>query len=622
MNPVILRKALIILFLTIAQLRAFSQTVIQTENIFRTGEINISSNIWYYGNNQKLTIDSVISIQDIFWKKNEYKNNLNLKISNNVYWLRFNIKNNLSKPITFYLLHTNKGINNLELYASKSSRIDFLGKSGDYLPFNERPFRSANFVFPLTLNANEQSEYYLYCDKQNENLNTSIHLYNEERIKKKEENTLLFMGIFIGFLVLSFAVTLSLYFFYREKIQLWYSFYILSVINILMSYEGFDFEFLFPDFPFYANISRFISSSITLVLMMYVMQLFCNQKPNNSKLFWITRISMWIIAISIPATLIIYAYFPYFFIKRIHFYFFMFQQSIGLIIVLAGSIEKMLQKFKPAIFYFTAIVMLLYSGILASLREMGIVNYSSDTPNQLQWCFIFEIMLISIGMLYRYTLIKKENEDLFEELNHQKVNSMKQVFQTQQQEQQRIAEDLHDLFGGQLAALKLKINSENISNAQKEEISVLIDQLSSNTRNIAHNLTPIHLHNNAISDIISVYIKQLNKEQKTQFQFIQIGEPINFNKDLEIDLYKIIMELIHNILKHAQATEAVIQFFFKQNELEVVIEDNGKGISIENTQGMGINNIRKRVHRINGTVHFDSKPGNTTIIIHIPLTDE
>ncbi len=620
--PVILRKAIIILLLTIAQSKSFSQTVIQTDNIFKTGDINISSNVCYYENNQKINIDSVLSLKEFFWKKNERKNNLNLKISNNVYWLRFRIKNNLNKPIKFYILHSNKGINNLELYANSNNQLNFLGKTGDYLPFNKRPFRSTNFVFPISLNANEQSEYYMYCDKQNENLNTSIHLYNESRIKKKEEKTLLFMGIFLGFLALSFTVTLSLFLFYRQKLQLWYSFYILSVINILMSYEGFDFEFLFPNHPFYANISRFISSSITIVLMMYVMQLFCNQKPNNSKLFYVTRLIMWFIGLSIPATLIIYCFYPYFILKKIHFYSFMIQQSLGLLIVLSGTIEKMIQRFKPAIFYFIAVVMLLYSGILASFREMGIINYSSDTPNQLQWCFVFEIMLISIGMLYRYTLIKKENETLFQELNQQKINSLKQVFQTQQEEQQRIAEDLHDLFGGQLAALKLKINSENISNAQKEEISGLIDQLSTNTRNIAHNLAPIHLHNNAISDIISVYIKQLNKEQKTQFQFIQIGEPINFKKELEIDLYKILMEFIHNILKHANASEAGIQFFFKENELDVLIEDNGKGISFESTQGMGINNIKKRVKKLNGKVHIDSKPGNTTIIINIPLTDE
>ncbi len=616
-----MRNRLFIFFLFFHSI-SFSQKIIESANIFKTGEINISENILYNGSSTKISIDSIISLKESDWKKNHQKNNLNLKISSNVYWLKFSIINNQNKPIRFYIFHSNKGINNLELYKYSNKQLTFLGKTGDYLPFYNRPFKSTNFVFPATLNTNEMCEFYMFCDKKNENLNTSIHLYDESKITKKEEKAILFMGIFLGFFALGFTITLSLYFFYKEKLQFWYSLYILSVINILMSYEGFDFQYFFPNHPFYANISRFISSSLTLVLMMAVMQLFCNQKPNNSKLYYITRFFVWVVGLSIPATVIIYSFFPYFFLKRIHFYFFMIQQSMGLLIVLLGTVEKIFQRFKPAIFYFTAVVMLLYSGILASLREMGIINYSADTPNQLQWCFVFEIMLISIGMLYRYTLIKKEKESLFQELNQQKINSIKQVFETQQKEQQRIAEDLHDLFGGQLAALKLKISSENISHPIKEDISKLIDELSSNTRNIAHNLAPIHLHNNAIADIISVYFKQLNTEQKTQFQFIQIGDPINFKKELEIDLYKILMELIHNILKHADASEASIQFFFKENELEVLIEDNGKGISFGNAQGMGINNIKKRTNRLNGKLHIDSKPGSTTIIINIPLTDE
>jgi signal transduction histidine kinase len=82
-----------------------------------------------------------------------------------------------------------------------------------------------------------------------------------------------------------------------------------------------------------------------------------------------------------------------------------------------------------------------------------------------------------------------------------------------------------------------------------------------------------------------------------------------------------VQELLTNIIKHAEATEATIQFSEDENILNIMAEDNGKGFNVsEVTFGLGLTNIEKRIENIKGNIVFDSTPGNgTTVILNIPL---
>ena len=82
-----------------------------------------------------------------------------------------------------------------------------------------------------------------------------------------------------------------------------------------------------------------------------------------------------------------------------------------------------------------------------------------------------------------------------------------------------------------------------------------------------------------------------------------------------------IQELISNILKHAQADQLSIQLSRMNNQLQLAIEDNGRGFNVnEATSGMGLQNIMARLQQINGQMEIDSgKGGGTSIYIDIPL---
>jgi signal transduction histidine kinase len=94
---------------------------------------------------------------------------------------------------------------------------------------------------------------------------------------------------------------------------------------------------------------------------------------------------------------------------------------------------------------------------------------------------------------------------------------------------------------------------------------------------------------------------------------------------VEISLYRVVQELITNILNHATATRATIQIVRHASTCVLMVEDNGCGMDTETASrqgGIGLNNIRSRIDALSGSVHIDSTLGRgTTVTIEIPLAN-
>jgi len=86
-------------------------------------------------------------------------------------------------------------------------------------------------------------------------------------------------------------------------------------------------------------------------------------------------------------------------------------------------------------------------------------------------------------------------------------------------------------------------------------------------------------------------------------------------------IYRIIMELTNNIVKHSHATEATIQIIYHEKQMTLMVEDNGKGITQETLPGIGLKNVVARVHFLNGTLNVDSGNKGTTLMIQIPFKE-
>lgn len=208
------------------------------------------------------------------------------------------------------------------------------------------------------------------------------------------------------------------------------------------------------------------------------------------------------------------------------------------------------------------------------------------------------------------------------------------VIRSQENERKRFAEDLHDGFGQLISALKLNIsqldaeNPKPISREDREKMyrnSVLIlDDMYGEVRNIAFNLMPAILVKKGLVAAVEQLAERFGQGAGMQFNVQAFDIPPRLDELTEISLYRVIQEVVNNIVKYAEASEIQVQFVSHEEELVLTVEDNGKGFhpqAFMEAKGNGWKNIRSRLNLIKGEIEIDSEQGRqgSTYIINVPL---
>jgi signal transduction histidine kinase len=352
--------------------------------------------------------------------------------------------------------------------------------------------------------------------------------------------------------------------------------------------------------------------------MLWVMQLFLKQTAANSKFFRIVNSMKWIWAFVPVLAFYVINFTTSLFWVKLYLTIYPIMLASTFIIALICCIEKLLQGYKLALFYLVAISFVIFSGTLMALGIMERKYYLSLPPTLYDLSIVVEALIICFGILFRYIIIRRERNKLEKTLQQQQLSSSKQLIFTQENERKRIAEDLHDELGSSLAALKLRLQKSSLPEEEMNDILNVVDKASSDTRNISHNLMPPEFEKTSLKDLLSNYYTRLNRESSTRFHFYCSGDNQHFSKENELIIYRIIMELTGNILKHADAAEATIQLIYYADQLEIMGEDNGTGILENENKGIGLKNIQSRVDYLNGELRIDTASGGTTIMIKLP----
>ncbi|MER0438403.1 sensor histidine kinase [Emticicia sp. W12TSBA100-4] len=229
--------------------------------------------------------------------------------------------------------------------------------------------------------------------------------------------------------------------------------------------------------------------------------------------------------------------------------------------------------------------------------------------------FIVILGVVLVFFIFRTLSINRKATELKLSLSNSQNQLVKQVIQTQETERQRLAKDLHDDLGGTLSAIKGKIANEKAS----QEAINLVEKAIDDLRYISRNLSPPELENDGLIISIKNTIDRIQHVSNINFTFITFGEKQRLHQDIKLNIYRIITELINNILKHSKAQNAIIQLIYYQETLQILVEDDGIGIkSDKNNWGSGLKNINSRVEFLGAKLNIDSSPKGTTVTIEVP----
>jgi two-component system, NarL family, sensor kinase len=232
------------------------------------------------------------------------------------------------------------------------------------------------------------------------------------------------------------------------------------------------------------------------------------------------------------------------------------------------------------------------------------------------------------NLRHRHRLVKQQ-----EEIQQQRIRELEKdrqlvavdsMLKGQEEERSRLAKDLHDGLGGLLSGVKFSLSNmkDNLivtpdNMAVFERSLDMLDTSIRELRRVAHNMMPEMLTKFGLDEALKDYCGSVNATKLLAVKYQSLGMETRLNNSTEIVVYRIVQELLNNVLKHGAASEAFIQLIRENNRLNIVVEDNGRGFDttvLEKNKGAGWTNIRSRVEYLKGQLDVNSTPGKGTLV--------
>jgi signal transduction histidine kinase len=234
---------------------------------------------------------------------------------------------------------------------------------------------------------------------------------------------------------------------------------------------------------------------------------------------------------------------------------------------------------------------------------------------------ILIVFLFFFVIIYQRKMIKNQVE-LRKLHDDKQTDLLNAVFETQESERKRLAEDLHDSVGQVLSAIKLNLHrlDKNCVNENTQPLLAdtrkLTDECIQEIRNIIHNVLPPVLTDYGLMEALGGLCVKIQQTTNVKVDFKKKLDDVRVMPEIELAFYRIAQELFSNAIKHSGATAIHLTITKEENWLIMEFKDNGKGFKMDEVKhGFGLKNLESRVQLINGEINIYTKPLNGTITI-------
>ncbi|QHI38329.1 Oxygen sensor histidine kinase NreB [Kordia antarctica] len=256
----------------------------------------------------------------------------------------------------------------------------------------------------------------------------------------------------------------------------------------------------------------------------------------------------------------------------------------------------------------------------------------SETTITLQIIIIGMIMLFVLALAVILFFIIYQKRLLAQQKKHQEIAAEYQrellgvAIESQEKERTRIGKELHDDVGALLTTTKLylsqvspELSAEELTKTT-EKMRSLFDAMIQGVRNISQDLRPVILEKLGLIEAVENLVQTVNDVGTINATFNDFSTSAIAKAD-ELNVYRIMQELINNTLKHAMASNISIAFSNEGTALKITYKDDGIGLQQEylNQKGIGLRNIESRLSVLAGTIHFNAQKTGMKAIIKIPI---
>lgn len=525
-------------------------------------------------------------------------------------WCRFYIRNTSAWQDWIVKIQQSRVDTVLAYVVRAHTAPEKLPLTGHFQTISQRPVYALPFAYSLTIRKGETIAFYLYTQRQYGRHAAVLKLQRKDYFENYEHVFHIMIGLVSGMVLLAMLVGFILFLFVKQKVYVYYSVYALSFFLLLMADTGFAHSVVS------SSGSQTVINAFTMIFyywfggwhILFTVELLQLKKNAPSWFYWLGFATGCFFCLG--ALLLLIPVLPAFirWLLVMNSYYIIFAVTGYILYAISISILKKepIVYFYMAGFYFTVI-----AGTLLTLSDLEILNIPNQNKDLYYLIPLVEILCVVFGIGIHFSRTVRERFNVQLALNR----TQDQIITIQEDERRRIAQDLHDDVGNSLAAIKNMVIQQRKPAAIEKEMDTLISTI----RSISHDLMPVNFNEFSLVEIIANTVNKFKEHPSIALEFDHSGIPVKIKPLTELVIFRIVNELITNILKHSRGTEAYIQLVYQKESLVVTVDDNGVGINRSGRgEGIGLRSIQLRAAYINATFKIESDENGTLVILEVP----
>jgi len=489
-----------------------------------------------------------------------------------------------------------------------------IGRGGSSIPKQNRSYSGLSFTCQTEIGIGYYPDNFRLTISTKPNLKTpNLWVSTTRHVAHKTARNTFVLGIFFGLLLIVFVYTLFSFFSLKQAYFIWFSFFILALgVNATIRTGVFSYVLNSINDVALLEISSIVITLIFIAFTRFLQLLLNTQKqyPN------INRLLILIVAVRIVLNLFAFVFPDYSWENILVF------SRIELLFIILIGIYITLKNNRTQKWFLTAILsafgFLLFAGMIDGFLDLGILHANFITLGFWLGAGLIQLLMFLWVISIHVNQIANEHILLGEKMRDTKKALVNAYLTGINNEKQHISKQLNVVV---LEEMKTITDNLKLENGLDQNLWKDLNTIKTDIQHISDELKVSS--SNSFTNQVQQLISQHNSAQ-TDFQF----RSFNYNDDISIlvqqNLFRVIQEAIHNIEKYANASVVIIEINQDYDQLNLTITDNGIGFnSTSSTKGIGIENMRLRINKLNGTFQLKTSIGEgVSIQITVPLTDD
>jgi signal transduction histidine kinase len=464
-------------------------------------------------------------------------------------------------------------------------------RSGDSLPFDARPIRAPTHVFEVPAVA--AIDFAIRIRTRGHVL-APIRLWRGDAFARHAGDTQLLLGGFYAFLVALGLYNAFLFVALRDRAYAFYVLYLACFALFAASYEGHAAMYLWPRSPRWAHVAAPTFLSLAFAFGFLGLRRMANMPELAPRLARVTTLAS-AASFALAATSVV-AY------------------DLAVAVLAIASVPVMLfhvvpllvtarAGWRPSLYLLAGHAFIFLGAVFMGLRGLGAIGHGLVSEHAVKLGVAIEALVVSFALADRIQLLREQKEAARASLERERRTVAARLLAAQDAERRRVASEIHDGLGQNLGVLAGELDRLEGGDGR---LGRLVRESIADARAMAYDLHPEALDRRGLGASARALAARALEAAGVEAEIVVADVDGLLPAASELHVHRILQEALSNVARHARATSVIVVLRQTGDALELIVEDDGRGMGERPVEGLGTVTMRERAAAIGGTLEVSS----------------